>query len=99
MTCAKLASGVLAFAAGRAAAASAAAGRLLRRVGAGNIALAATVMAMGFACCAWPRLALEVAAWTAGTLLLALLLSAAPDAFAVLFFLTLAGMVAAMVLC
>jgi hypothetical protein len=98
-TCAKLASGVLAFAAGRAAAAAKAAGRLLRRIGPENAIAAASLLALALAACAWPWLVLEVAGWTVGVLLLILLLSAAPDAFAVLFILAVGGAVAALILC
>jgi hypothetical protein len=73
VTCAKLASGVLAYGAARAAAVATAAGRLLRRAGAGNVIFAASLLALALATCAWPWLVLEVAAWTAGSLLLALL--------------------------
>lgn len=75
-TCAKLASGVLAFAAGRAAAAARAVGGFLARVGPANIVTAAALFALCLAACAWPWLVLEVAAWTVGILLLALFVTA-----------------------
>jgi hypothetical protein len=98
--CAKLASGVLAFAASRAAAAAGAVGRLLRRAGAGNIVFAASLLAVALAACAWPWLVLEVAAWAAGILLFLFLLAAAADACAeaVVAVLFIAGAVAAIIL-
>jgi hypothetical protein len=73
-TCAKLASGVLALAAGRAAAAAKATGRLLGRIGAPNAVFAASLFALCLAACAWPWLVLKIVASAVGILVAGLLL-------------------------
>jgi hypothetical protein len=55
---------------GAAAAAAKATWRLLARIGPANMVFAASLLALGLAAWAWPWVVLEVAAWTAGFLLL-----------------------------